>query len=242
MTEEDHVQYATPGTTWTDWLAATAGGDADEAAQLTALREFIEQTARYWVRNGDIAPEWANKKLAKLGVTARILGEKAYVIKAAVLAEAEVSVYAYDRAAALEVFTTRLSGARLVVTGSTVQGDPVFTSGPEDAPDIADPDAPTTVDATLAMLREIILMGHIAGPKYCDYSANQVLAQYGLAPIPDRKPYVVTRPAAATLRTVVDAYDEASAAKVAEWRWDDGRVGFSVAEADPAGGFAVDEN
>lgn len=227
------MQYADPHLDWTEWVSANP--DQDEATKLLALREYIAATARDWQDMGEITAEWANKKLTALGITELIGMTTTYLIQVPVSGTAEIGINAGSRVEALKLLEARLVGTRqLVISAAVALDTPVFTSGPEDPdPSVIDPDVPTTVQATLDMLREIILLGHIAGPKYCDIGANKVLASYGLAPIPERKKFTVTRPVAADMRTVVEAYDEVSAQRVAGWRWDNGRTGYEVFDVDP---------
>jgi hypothetical protein len=236
------MQYATPGLTWDEWV--DANDDRDDATKLAALREYITATAREWVRSGDITGAWANKKLAKLGIADR-LGTNTYVLEAPITGAVRLTLAAATRAEAAAEFQRVMGHATgASILSPQVTADPTVISGPEDPdPNVVDPDVPATVQATLEMLREIILLGNVSGPRFnCDSGANRVLAEYGLAPVPPRKEYVVTRPATATMRTVVQAYDEASAERIAEWRWEDGRSGYTISDATPGGPFAVDEN
>lgn len=223
------MRYADSDFNWTQWV--DANDDRDEATMLAALREYIAATARRWVRDCTYDAAWANKKFAKLGMTDRIETENHYIMTAAVTGTAEVGVYANSRAEALEKANARLSNRSALISSISVTSDPVFTSGPEDPAPVS-PDGPQTVDATLTMLREIILLGHISGPKVCQAEADRVLASFGLAPIPERKTFVVSRPVTAEMRTTVEAYDEASAQRVAGWRWDNDRTGYKTVNAE----------
>lgn len=237
------MQYASPGETWIDWL--DANGDRDEDTKLAALREIIADTARTWVRSGEVTADWADKKLAKLGIMERVATMHTYRLEAPVQAKVNVSVTAENRAEAEQKFRSYLTGdVRTTITDVSVQGTPTFTAGPEDPdPNSPNPDAPTTVQGTLDMLREILLLGNIAGPRWdCDAGTNRVLASFGLAPVPSRRDYVVEVPADVTMRTIVTAYDESSAGRVAQWRWEDGRTGYSVVKATASGSAAIDEN
>lgn len=236
------MQYADPDVTWETWAADNA--DQDEATKLAALREYIVQTAKRWVNSCTYDAAWANKKLATLGITDRIELVTSYTLEAPASGKLAVTIYARDRTEAVAKFheSVAANANRLTyVRGAALQGDPVFVSGPEDVAEVVDPDAPTTVDATLIKLREVILLGHIAGPKVCEEEANNVLDTFGLAHIPPRRQYVVTRPVTAVMRTTVEAYDEASAARVAGWRWENGRAGHEVADAVVDGIPSVDE-
>lgn len=223
--------YADPSISWDEW---DNNHSVSEDTRLLALREFIFRLADTWKSHEKITPAWVNKKLAKLGITERVDIENRYEIRADVTGTVTLTMYGATRADALEKLTERLDGtASATVFQVQATADPVFTSGPEDVDPDVDPDAPTTVDATLAMLREIIMLGHIAGPKYCDDGANEVLASFGLDPIPPRKSFTVTRPVQAVVTTTVQAYDEASAQRVASWRWENERAGFQMASGDP---------
>lgn len=233
MLRED-MKYADPALTWAEWLAAH--DTSDETTKLLALHEYILVAARYWVRCGEIGTEWANKKLAKLGITERLpTREVAYVLSMDVTAHLDMTVYAFSRVEALEKAARQLDGKTgASVSNVVANGTPVFTSGPEDVnPEVVDPTAPTTADDTLVVLREVIMYGVIAGPKYCDTGANRVLDQFGLAHIPARKTFVVERPVAAVMRTSVEAFDEESAERVAGWRWENNRRGYEVCAAAP---------
>lgn len=236
------MQLTHPGNTWTEWSANNPHLSEDD--QLTALREIIFRTARAEVASGNITAEWANKKLPKLGITERVQANNSYVIEAPITGIMTMTVVAANRADALEEFTRRASAARVATTTNpAVHGAPVFTFGPEDKDADVDSDAPATVGATLDLFREIVLLANIAGPRFdCDSGANHLLAEYGLDPVPPRKQFVVTRPVQATMRTVVEAYDEASAQRVAGWRWDNSRTGHTVAEATVTGDVSVDVN
>lgn len=223
------MQYGTDGLTWTEWLEAN--DDRDDATKLAALREYITDAASRAFGRGDIGAEWANKKLAKLGIPQRMLADSSYVVSAPVSATLRYFAAAGSRADALEQFKSyvdNLGGSSASVTGVAVTGTPVFVSGPEDPEDVVSDDAPTTVEGTLEMLREVILYGYIAGPRYCEDGANRVLESFGLAPIPPRKRFVVERLAEAVMRTTVEAYDEASAERVAGWRWENGQTGYEA--------------
>lgn len=235
------MQYADPNTTWDDW--DDTHGEADEPTRLAALREYIAAVARRWVHSCTYDAAWANKKLAKLGITDRIQVDNSYILEVPVSGVTSYSVYASNRVEAEERFRElAASGRSFTLANPTLLGDPVFTSGPEDPDGTPDPDAPTTVDATLFMLREIILLGHIAGPKICEEEANRVLGDFGLAPIPPRQSFEVVRSISGAMRTVVTAYDEASAQRVAMWRWDNDRAGYEVTQVTPAGDLEVAPN
>jgi hypothetical protein len=228
------MQHTNPGGTWTEWLEEDNG--SDDAVKLAALREFIMHTARDQHLRGEITAEWANKKLAALGVTDRIGTSNAYVLEVPVSGTLKIAVSAGSREAARTEFLRRVDTAKMVTISDYVAtGHPVFTDGPEDVdPNAVDPDAPTTVGATLERLREVIMLGNIAGPRWgCDSGANRVLAEYDLAMLPERREFAVHRPVEGVMVTVVEAYDEASAARVAGWRWDNSRTGYTLASADP---------
>lgn len=238
------MQHTAPGETWVDWLNRTGADDLDEATKLAALREIIYATAKEYL-GSYVTPAWANKKLASLGITERIAQTNTYTLKAIVSGLVSVTVLAANRGDAMDRARESLKapGANLGLSGVALLATPTFTGGPEDVdPTARLADAPTTVDATLAKLREIIMLGHIAGPKYCEESADEVLADFGLDLIPDRRQYVVTRPVQATMRTVVEAYDEASAERVAGWRWDNDRSEHTLVEATASGDPSVDIN
>jgi len=224
------MQYADPDLDWTEWLANNE--DRDEATKLAALREYIVAVARKWVRDCTYDEVWANKKFGKLGITERFDISQQYVLQVAITADLTTSVYAASRTEALEKFNARIAHAGGNITNIAAAGDPVFSSGPEDPDPLGDPDAPQTVGATLALLREIILLGHIAGPRICEAQANQVLASFGLAPIPERRTFKVSRPVDAVMTTTVEAYDEESATRIAGWRWESNRSGYNLATAE----------
>jgi hypothetical protein len=225
------MQYADPDTTWIEWATANADVDMPDADRLTALHEFIEQTAREFVRSGSITTEWANKKLAKLGVAARITQNSAYTIEAQVTGRTAFTVYATNRADAEQAFRDRVANDRQTLSrGATVTSDVQFNSGPEDFdPTAPNPEAPVGVTDTLDMLREVIMLGNISGPRWdCDSGTNKVLASYGLAPVPARMEFTVSIPIEGAMTTKVEAYDEESAKRVAGWRWDNGRTGYAL--------------
>lgn len=235
------MQHATPGISWVEWLEESK--DETDAVKLAALREYIVHTARAEVHAGSIYTDWADKKLAALGITERI-GTNTYSVEAPVTAGSLVSVHvAASRAEAIQLFEAKVArGGAFTVRRVTI-GDSKIIDGPEDIDPALPVDVPATVDATLAKLRETIMLAHIAGPKkICDYGANLVLDFYGLAHLPQTREFVVTRPVEATMRTVVTAYDESTALRVAGWRWEDGRKGYAVAEAASTDAFTVDVN
>lgn len=232
------MQYANPDQTWAEWLADncdTATGDH----ALAVLREYIAETARnYRGHEPGLTADWMNKKLWTLGVPERIQQENIYSLAVPVTATLGFNVYGCSRKEALEKFIDRLRAVESSAGASSVHvaelratGDPQFTAGPEDT-DSGDvsPDAPTTVQDTLVKLRETIMLAHIAGPKICKDGANQVLRDYGLAELPELKKFVVTRPVEAVASTEVMAWDEASAMRVAGWRWEDDKSGYTVGE------------
>lgn len=227
------MQHANPDQKWTEWVAANS--DKDEATKLAALREYITEGARTWVRNGEINTNWANKKLAKLGITEFIEREHRYTVTATVTGKVELVAYGTNRTEALTKVKAQLDGrSGEFVSGLTAVDEPVVIHGPEDVSTTVADDAPQTVEDTLTVLREVIMLGHISGPRFCERGANEVLADYGLAPIPARKTFTVSRPVTAQMTTQVEAYDEASALRVAGWRWDDDRNSYETASVDPA--------
>jgi len=186
--------------------------------------------------------DWANKKLLKLGVTELVSSINTYVISTDIAAAAELTVAATNRADALAEFNRRILSERLAVTAADAPYGRKFVSGPEDPEDrVPADDAPTTVDATLAALREVIMLAVIAGPHLQQYYADQTLAEFGLPLIPERKTFTVSRSARAELVTEVEAYDEDSALRVADWRWEDGRKGYTIGPALADGGAVAVE-
>ncbi len=236
------MQYGDPDLDWTEWVAANE--DRDEATKLEALREYIFEVAKRWLGTCSYDAGWANKKLAKLGITQRIDQVSTYRLEAIGTGVVSTTISARTRAEAVERFRDWVNAAPSVsiARGSSVS-TPAITSGPEDPDKLVIPaDAPATVTDLLAAFREVILLGHIAGPHMCEYESNKVLAAFGLSPIPAKQQFVVTRPVEAVMRTVVEAYDEASAARVAGWRWEDGRSGYEVSEATATDAPTVDVN
>jgi hypothetical protein len=227
-------QHAIDGTTWAQWDAANA---VDDDTRLAVLREFIFATAKAFANRYPVTPAWVNKKLGGLGVADRITAEQSYGIEVAVTGVLTIGVYAHNRAEALEKFEDRvkgLAGGGFHVTNVISTSLPVFTdASPQDQVGAVDDDAPQTVDETLAALREVILLGHVAGPKYCADEADEVLAAYGLDPIPAKVEFVVERPMTGTMRTTVTAYDVETAQRVAGWRWENERAGFELTQATP---------
>jgi len=230
------VDYTQDADNWDEWYQKHAATSTGENA-LDALRAFIVQAARLWVgKEPGLTADWMNKKLHRLGIAERIEVEHAYQLTGTVTGTVNLRIYGRTRAEAADKFRALLDGHNPANTvAATLVGDPTFTDGPED-PDPADvdPDAPTTVDSTLLKLHELIMLGHISGPKYCDTGANRVLASFGLDPIPPRRTYTVTRPVEGIASTTVSAFDEASAMKVAGWRWDDGQTGWTVGDVEAA--------
>ena len=228
--------------TWADWIADSANAAADDFIQLAALRKFIFMAAEVGHDNepSKLTPEWVNKKLAKLGVPDRIDGENTYTLEVPVTGIYRRQVVASNRAEAERRFAER-RGTQVSVTDYTVQGGtPTFTCGPEDPdPAVVDPGAPTTVNGTLEAFREYLLLAVIAGPRVCVEGVNDVLADFGLDRVPERKEFTVTRPATATATTSVTAYDEASARRVAEWRWGSNQSGYTAEVLAEAGDFTV---
>lgn len=214
---------------FTEWLSDNPA--ADDETKLAALRAYIYDTAVHGVQMGNFTPDWANKKLRKLGIARQITSTNVYALKAMVSAEVTLTIHASDRADALREFKDRLVGRLTVFTPDT-SGEPQFVSGPEDTDDVPLPDdAPTTTEETLTVLREVIMLAVIAGPHFCEDGANDALEEFGLAHIPARQKFTITRPADAELMTTVEAYDEASARRVADWRWEDGRQSYIVKAA-----------
>lgn len=227
------MQHTTPGETWTDWLAANADRDGDDMVE--ALREIILRDARYGVGMGVFTAAWANKKLPLLGITEQIAVENVYVIEQQITGTFTHNVSGTSRADALARFSATLaerSSGTIANVQPAVGATPTIVSGPEDV-DVAAvlADAPQTVDAILAKLREIMMLAVISGPHMCVPGTSDKLEEYGLAPLPDRREYVITRPVDAVMQTVVNAYDEASAQRVADWRWDNNHTGYTVSEA-----------
>lgn len=229
--------------TWSEWIAVNSS--QDDGVKLDVLRGYIEKAARTYVNTGDITAEWANKKLPALGVAARLGVRNRYTLEARTVGTFSHTVIAADRAEAVHLFRKVVADAsRLIVSGPEADA-PTVTSGPEDVtgstPVLPD-NAPTMVGETLAKLRETIMLAHLAGPRVCRIGANDVLETFDLDPLPETKVFTVDRPITATARTVVSAFDEASAQRVAEWRWEDERSGYSVPNeniADRDGGMVV---
>jgi hypothetical protein len=234
--EEKHMQHADPRDTWIEWVTEVV--EPDEDVRLAVLRDLIFDTAKDGVAIGEITAEWANKKLAKLGVVKRLDSLNRYKIATTVTADVELEVYGADRAAALDAFNAKVND-RITVAAADAPFALKFVSGPEDPTGQVDPDAPTTVDATLVKLREYIMLGVIAGPRYCEKGANRILAAYGLDPVPAMKKFTVGMPVEAAMKTTVEAYDEASARRIAGWRWDDGRTGFDLDHVMDTGALTV---
>lgn len=187
------MQYGNPDQTWKEWLADNT--DRDEATKLGALREYIARDARAWADSGDIGPGWANKKLPKLGITDLIPADNYYQISAEITGKVTLNFHATNRSDALRLFADHMTNRPptvVTVANIATTTDPVVVDGPEDPdPAAVAADAPQTVDATLLLLREIIMLGHVSGPKFCESGANDFLARYGLAPIPERKTFTV---------------------------------------------------
>jgi hypothetical protein len=228
-------------TTWVDWLAANP--DATDADKLAALRERIAHSARWFVgTERGLTPEWINKKLAKLGVADRIARSNSYSVTFDVTSgKVTIGSKGDNRADAIANALERVGRGPLYVADVDVDVDPasVTIEGPEDVSPVAAADGPQTVDATLAALHEIMLLAVVSGPKLCVPGVNNFLEAYGLAPVPDRKAFVVRRPVQSYVETIVEAYDEASAQRVASWRWEDGQQGFKVTAGDPLGDLEV---
>lgn len=226
------MKYANPDQTWAEWLADNADTATGDHA-LAVLREYIAATAKDYVgTEPGLTAAWMNKKLAALGVTDKIEHEKVYELTGTVTGQVTLKIYGRNRAEAADKFRALLDGHnRTEVMAATLDGDPTFTSGPEDTdPNAVDPDAPTTVQDTLVKLREYIMLAHVAGPKICDTGANRVLARFGLAELPELKTFTVTRPVEAVATTTVKAWDAESAIRVAGWRWEDDRSGYTVGD------------
>lgn len=226
---------------WAEWIFVPSNAQASEDVRLTALRAFIEAAAKTAVDNGDITAQWANKKLPALGVAAQFATGHTYSLEAPAAGTYKLDVYADSRTEALREFARRTAaGYSIVIENPSVTGDAVFTKGPEDpTPGALPDDAPDTVDATLVALRETILLGIIAGPRYCEAGASDVLDDFALGNVPERKTYVVTRPVTAVAETTVEAFDEVSAARVASWRWDNDQVGYNSRDLAAGGDLTV---
>lgn len=231
------MPFTTPGETWTSWSHDNAG--ADDHTKLAALRELIVRDARRWAASGEITPEWADKKLAKLGIADRLMTDNQYELTVTASGKFTMTILAANRTDAEAQFLAHLASiSRATVAEPAAYSLPTFVSGPADPDPTApvDPTIPTTVDQTLVALREIVMLAVIAGPHICVDGANDLLDDYGLAAIPARRKYRVSRPIVADMETTVEAYDMVSAARVANWRWDDNRKSFQLVDADPTGG------
>jgi hypothetical protein len=233
----DSLIDMTPGD-WTDWQAAFPADDAD--TQLLALRKYIVRAAldAHAHEPGKITAAWVNKKLPHLGISERIETESRYMVEAPARGILTLPVHARSRDEALQKFATAW-GNHMMISEACVTGDPQIADGPEDPTGELPDDAPDTVGATLERLRETILLAVVAGPRICIDGANEFLARFGLERVPERRQFVVTRPATAKARTTVTAYDEASAQRVAEWRWGDAYSGYTVEIDDEAGDFTI---
>lgn len=233
------VQYTDEDDTWVGWLAEN--DDALDVVKLIALREIIYALAKRWASSGEISAGWANKKLPQLGITEQIVRTQPYDLQADVTAVMDLRVYATSRAEAQQKAIDLLSMngggmVKLIKPGTP----PTFVGGPEDPDPAVLDDAPTTVDGTLVKLREIVVLGNIAGPRWdCESGTNAVLASFGLAPLPARRAYTVSVPLEGAMTTTVQAYDEESAKRVAGWRWDSNRAGFELESVTDTGPMDV---
>lgn len=226
--------------TWLEWLEQHEHDD--EADKLAALRDYILHEAREAAEgdlNGHVG--WINKKLPQLGITEQIPRPGvAYGLQVPVTGTLDILVYARSRTEALEKASALLDGThggqvrRIAPTAA-----PTFTSGPEDPDPQANDDTPTTVDALLTKFREIIMLGVIAGPHLCTPGANDVLGKFGLDPVPGRQTFTVGMPVDGVMKTTVEAYDAESAKRVAGWRWDNSRTGYSLDTVTDTGPLVV---
>jgi hypothetical protein len=238
------MQFADPNSNWADWSDTVAFAAADDTTRLAGLREYIAAAGKSWVGHERITAEWVNKKLLGLGVTDLMQWEVAYTLTTEVTGSLDMVVYGTSRVEALEKAALRLNGTGSAnVRNLTGVGTMTFASGPED-PDLTalDPDVPTTVDATLAALREVIMLGHVSGPKYCEDGANRVLAEFGLAPIPPTRTFTVSRPVEAVMTTTVQAFDENTAMRIAGWRWENNKTGYQMASGEATDAPSVAAN
>lgn len=226
---------------WVNWLSNVRTDD--EAVKLDVLRQFIREAARSNVSYGNVSSEWANKKLVKLGITDLVDTDNAYKVQVDVTGKVMVAAYGRNRVEAVENALKQYNDGRGFWQMSDMQmtSDPQVTDGPEDVDTVVPDDAPQTVDALLAALRETILLAVVAGPHICEDGANRVLNDFGLDQVPERKRFTVTRPATVEMTTKIDAYDEASAQRVADWRWRNNLSGFQVKDAQPTGDPTVSE-
>jgi hypothetical protein len=232
--------------TWAEWIADPGNDGLDDAVKLNILRDYIWRAAKDAHADDAliIKAEWLNKKLLALGVSANFSVTNSYTLRIPVSGFYSTQVSATDRGEAERLFRSTI-GTGVRVGDPVIIGTAEFTSGPKDFASGALPDeAPGTVTATLEKLRETILLGVISGPKFCVPGANEVLESFGLAPVPERKKFTVTRRVGALASTTIEAYDEASALRVAQWRWDNRHTGFVVKEADlvTAGDFVAAED
>lgn len=228
--------------TWLEWLEAHDGDEApDEATKVAALRDYILQEAREAAADDSARLPWVNKKLPQLGITEQIPGPGvAYGLQVPVTGTLDMIVYAQSRTEALEKASALLDGTHgNQVRRITPTAAPTFTSGPEDPDPQATDDTPTTVDALLTKFREIIMLGVIAGPHLCTSGSNAVLAKFGLDPIPGRQTFTVGMPVDGVMKTMVEAYDAESAKRVAGWRWDNSRTGYSLDTVTDTGPLVV---
>lgn len=220
----------TDGDTWIEWLESNK--DSDETAQLEALRGLILAEAKRSVEADDIKADWANKKLPLLGITEQIPRESSYLFTAPVAGTLDLRVFATSRADALVKVAEILNrGGGSFVKGVAGAGAAVLIEGPEDVDLTVAGDAPSTVDDTLARLREIVMLGVIAGPHLCKRGVDDLLASFGLAPLPETKRFTVSVPIEGEMLTEVEAFDEDSARRVAGWRWSNGRSGYQLSSA-----------
>lgn len=228
--------------TWDAWNAANP--HADEATALAALRGYIKQAAldAHASEPHTVTAAWLNKKLPALGVDHQLHTYNTYTLEVPVSAKMTVTVSAIDRDAALGELQRLADRARVQVEGAALTAAATFLSGPEDpTPGVLPDDAPATVDATLVKLRETVLLAVIAGPRVCVPGANDVLRSFGLGEVPDRQEFKVSVPVSGVAETSVQAYDELSALRVAQWRWDNTRDGFASRDRDvtATGDFTV---
>jgi len=214
--------------TFSGWLSANPNATDDE--KLTVLRGYIFAAAKESVDDGYITAGWANKKLLSLGIVARLDTRNSYTIEVPASGKAVLRFSATSRAQAMSLAASAMGSNRISVSDVTYDHAAITINGPEDTTPVAPDNAPATVADLLAKLRETVMLAHVAGPRICSSGASDLLAEFGLDPLPETKRFTVRRDAEVTLKTSVEAYDEDTAKRVAEWRWEDAHNGYSIAE------------
>jgi hypothetical protein len=186
-----------------------------EATQANDLRKALTQAAKSAAKYSGVDRDWVNTRLVQLGADP-ITSRSEYRVSVAITGDYGRRISAHTRAEALELFQQELS--RVLAAGKIniysdqydnvyhvkTTAEPVFFSGPADAPEANDsiPGLAGLKDGIRNMLKEGVTE---QGWGYQD--AQAFLENAGLEKLPARVNHTVTVPVSGTTKVAVQVFE-----------------------------------